>query len=74
MARRPGAFAPLTERQTEVATVVAQGLTNDQIAEKLTFDGRHDGNHVRAPLQRLGLRNRVELAVWTVRQEQQSEG
>ena len=59
----------LTTRQFIVAQQVARGLTNAEIADELVLTEGTVANHVQAALQRLGLRNRVELAVWAVRQE-----
>ena len=69
MPLQPGALAPLPERQPDVVRLVAQGLTNGEIAEKLTLAEGTVANHVRDSMQRLGLRNRVELAVWAVRHD-----
>lgn len=54
----------ITERQREVARLVAAGLTNGQIAEELgiTLDGAKF--HVSGLLTRLGLRRREEVAEW----------
>ncbi len=63
--RRDQAFrARLTERQREVAELVARGLTNAQIADELqiTLDGVKW--HVREILSKLGLNSRLEIAEW----------
>lgn len=54
----------ITERQREVARLVAGGLTNGQIAQELgiTLDGAKF--HVSGLLTRLGLRQREEVAEW----------
>jgi predicted ATPase/DNA-binding CsgD family transcriptional regulator len=56
---------PLTPRQAEVAQLVAQGLTNAQIAHRLHLSERTIENHVLHALTRLGLHSRVQLATWT---------
>ena len=56
----------LSPRQQEVAALVAQGLSNKEIAERLVITEGTTANHVETILKRLGLRNRVELAVWAV--------
>jgi DNA-binding NarL/FixJ family response regulator len=56
----------LTARQQEIAALVAEGLSNAEIAERLTLTPGTVGNHVGLIIRRLGLRNRVQLAVWAV--------
>ncbi len=55
---------PLTARQLEVARLVADGLTNAQIARQLHLSERTVENHVFNSLGQLRLRNRVQLATW----------
>ena len=54
----------LTSRQREVLELLREGLTNEQIAERLgiTLDGARF--HVSEILGRLGLSSREEAAVW----------
>ncbi len=59
------AGAPLTPRQLEVAVLVAQGLTNRQIAERLVVTERAAAAHVEHILNRLGVGSRTQIAVWT---------
>jgi DNA-binding SARP family transcriptional activator len=54
----------LTRRQQEVAVLVARGLTNRQIAEKLVISDRTVDAHLRKIFSKLGLRSRVQLATW----------
>jgi len=51
----------LTQRQLEVLALVAEGLTNAEIATRLTVSTRTVDNHVAALLQRLGLRSRRDV-------------
>ncbi|TQF73647.1 AAA family ATPase [Rhodococcus spelaei] len=53
---------PLTGRQREIATLVAQGLTNQQIAERLVMSVRTVEGHVYRAGHKLGLSTRDELA------------
>jgi DNA-binding NarL/FixJ family response regulator len=56
------AISPLTPRQQEVALLIAQGLTNPEIAQRLglsTFTVRH---HVSNILRRLGVQSRTQVA------------
>jgi predicted ATPase/DNA-binding CsgD family transcriptional regulator len=60
---RPSART-LTERQLEVARLVADGLTNKEIASKLRVSVRTAEKHVDNIFTSLGLRNRTQLAAW----------
>ena len=59
-----GSSVPLTPRELEVAELVAQGLTNRQIAARLVLSERTAQNHVQHVLDKLGLPNRSQIAVW----------
>jgi non-specific serine/threonine protein kinase len=54
----------LTLREREVASLVAHGLTNRQIAGELSISERTAGNHVARILRKLGLRSRAQIATW----------
>jgi predicted ATPase/DNA-binding CsgD family transcriptional regulator len=56
---------PLTPRQCEVARLVAQGLTDRQIAARLVISPRTAESHVEQILVRLGVRSRAEIAART---------
>ncbi len=53
---------PLSEREREVARLVADGLTNRQIGERLIISERTAQNHVQHILTKLGLSNRSQIA------------
>ena len=53
---------PLTRREIEISGLVAQGLENSEIAERLCIAEVTVRTHFRRVLRKLGLRNRVELA------------
>lgn len=57
----PPAVAVLTERQREVAGLVAAGLTNRDIARRLQLSVRTVDSHVAAVLQRVGAATRAEV-------------
>jgi DNA-binding NarL/FixJ family response regulator len=59
---RPGAPAPLTAREHEIAPLVATGHTNPEIAAQLVLSPRTIDAHPRRIYAKLGLRSRVELA------------
>ena len=55
---------PLSERELEVARLVAEGMTNSEIARRLHLSQRTAENHVSHILTRLGLANRTQVATW----------
>jgi non-specific serine/threonine protein kinase len=59
----PGALSP---RQTQVAALVARGLTNREIAAALLVTEHTAMRHVEHILSRLGLRNRAQITAWAV--------
>lgn len=52
----------LTQRETEIAILAAQGLTSRQIAKKLYLSIRTVNNHLTTAYTKLGIHNRDELA------------
>ncbi|MFI8520451.1 response regulator [Streptomyces sp. NPDC085481] len=56
-------LAPLTGREREVVALVGAGLSNQEIAERLHVVEATVKAHVSAVLGRIGLRNRVRLAI-----------
>ncbi len=55
---------PLTAKEEEVLLAVAKGSTNAEIADQLYVSISTVKSHVNALLTKLGVRNRVELAIW----------
>jgi len=56
---------PLTTREKQVALLIADGLTNAEIASRLRMAERTADAHVEHIRNKLGLRSRAQIAVWT---------
>jgi DNA-binding CsgD family transcriptional regulator len=63
-ARRAAPMKTLTEREQEVARLVAKGLTNKEIADRLVISERTAEGHVQRILDKLGFRSRAQIAAW----------
>jgi DNA-binding NarL/FixJ family response regulator len=59
-------FGGLTEREREVAILVAQGKTSREIAERLVVSERTAEVHVSNILGKLGFTSRAQIAAWVV--------
>jgi DNA-binding CsgD family transcriptional regulator len=64
--RAANELAKITRRQQEVAACVAEGLTNEEIAQRLVLTPGTVANHIEGILRRLGLRSRTQVGVWAV--------
>ena len=58
---------PLTAREREVTALVAEGLTNRAIAERLVVTERTVEGHVAHALSKLGFTSRSQIAAWFTR-------
>jgi two-component system, NarL family, response regulator LiaR len=58
---------PLTERELEVLQLVAQGLSNQEIAEKLVIGDATVRTHIGNILSKLHLANRVQATLYALR-------
>ncbi|HEV2126727.1 MAG TPA: helix-turn-helix transcriptional regulator, partial [Chloroflexota bacterium] len=63
--------AGLSSREMEVAALIAQGLTNWQIAAALVIAERTASTHVVHILNKLGVNSRTQVAAWFTREEAQ---
>ena len=54
----------LSAREAEVVALVADGLTNRQIADRFVLSERTVESHVRNALLKLGLSRRAQLVAW----------
>ncbi|SMD24679.1 Predicted ATPase [Kibdelosporangium aridum] len=63
-------LAPLTRRERQVAELVAQGLSNKDIATRLVISQRTAEGHVERILTKLGFTSRTQLAAWVTTQHE----
>ena len=61
-----GSLSPLTRRQRQVAGLIAAGKSNAAIAEELVLTPGTVANHIEHIRNRLGFKNRAQVAVWAV--------
>ena len=59
---------PLTPAQTRVVRLLCEGLLDKQIADRLGVAPRTVSNHLEHITKRIGLKGRVRVAVWAVRE------
>jgi DNA-binding NarL/FixJ family response regulator len=67
-AARARAQDPLTAREREVIDLVAQALSNREVARRLVLSERTVESHVRSILAKTGLTSRTELTRWYLQQ------
>ena len=60
----PQPHEPLTEREEQVLVTVARGRTNAEIASELHISLSTVKSHLASLMGKLGVRNRVEIAIW----------
>jgi len=59
-------FGGLTEREREVAALIAQGKSNRVIADELILSERTIEKHVERIMAKLGFTSRAQIAVWAM--------
>ena len=66
-AHSPSTTVELTKRETEVLALLADGCSNEEIAQRLVISRRTAEHHVAHILSKLGLRSRAEAAAYVTR-------
>ncbi|MFE5700326.1 protein kinase [Rhodococcus koreensis] len=64
------ASTPLTKRERQVADLIADGLTNQAIADRLVISPRTAQGHVEHILAKLGFTSRTQVAAWIAHQHE----
>jgi DNA-binding NarL/FixJ family response regulator len=59
-------YGGLTRRERQVAAVIAQGMTNQEIAEALVVSIKTVEAHITRVLSKLGFSSRAQIAAWAV--------
>jgi len=67
--RSTGPALKLTERELEVLRLVAKGLSNRDVAQRLAISENTVKNHVRNMLEKLQLHSRMEAVMYAVREK-----
>jgi non-specific serine/threonine protein kinase len=67
------AFAQLTRREWQIAELVANGLTNKDIAARLVISIRTAEGHVEHVLSKLNFTSRTQVATWVTMQRAQED-
>ena len=67
-AERDPDVARLSRREREVCQLLAQGLTNREIAKAMSISEKTVGSHIDHIMTKLGTRSRTRIAVWAAQQ------
>ncbi|MBB4929508.1 DNA-binding NarL/FixJ family response regulator [Lipingzhangella halophila] len=57
----------LTERETDIVRLLAQGLSNVEIAERLVIEASTVKSHLGRVMTKIGVRDRLQTVVWAYR-------
>lgn len=60
-------FAELSVREKDVLRLIAKGLTNREIAQRLFISPHTVKNHVSHIYQKIGMDDRTKVALWAIR-------
>lgn len=60
-------FNPLSPREMEILQYITQGMSNKEIARRLGISHQTVKNHITAILHKLGVKDRTQAAVYTLR-------
>jgi two-component system nitrate/nitrite response regulator NarL len=66
--------SPLSQREREIVALVAQGFKNKEIAEKIFISEQTVKNHLHNIFDKLGVSDRLELALYAIHKGFHSEG
>ena len=69
LAERAGPGPQLTHRELQVAELVAEGLTNQAIASRLSIAPRTAETHVENIRRKLQVNSRTQIATWVTRHQ-----
>jgi DNA-binding CsgD family transcriptional regulator len=70
----PGSWSSLTKAELKVVALVTEGLTNPEIAERLTVSPWTIQTHLKRIFKKLGVRGRAELAARAARRGAEGPG
>lgn len=70
----PAGLRMLTRREQQVAELLAQGMSNKQIAHNLIIAQRTAESHVESILTKLGFSSRAQVATWFIEQVSKNTG
>ncbi len=70
----PAPANPLTKREREIAELVAQGLGNREISERLVLAKRTVDSHIEHIFSKLGFTSRAQIAAWVSRPDTHGPG
>ena len=62
----PGRWTGMTERESEIVALVAQGLSNAQVAERLFLSINTVKSYIRSAYRRMQVRTRSEAVLWAI--------
>lgn len=64
---KPGIYSELTPREQEVLVLIAEGMTNAEIADKLVISTKTVDRHRENLMRKLNMHNRIDLVKYAIR-------